>query len=62
MKKFTVALILASAAIVGVVAVTTLSDQPAKADARVGIDPSQMMANAKNLPVAHYDDYSVVFN
>ena len=62
MKKFAVALIVASAAISGAVAVTTLSDQPAKADARVGIDLSQMMANAKNLPVARYDDYTVVFN
>jgi hypothetical protein len=28
----------------------------------VGIDPSGMMATAKNLPTSHYDDYSVVFN
>jgi hypothetical protein len=27
-----------------------------------GIDPSGMMAAAKNLPTSHYDDYSVVFN
>ena len=28
----------------------------------VGIDPTGMMATAKNLPTSHYDDYSVVFN
>ncbi len=26
------------------------------------VDPSAMMANAKDLPTSHYDDYSVVFN
>ena len=62
MKKLTVALILAVAAIGGAVAVTTLSDQPAKAEARAGIDIAQMMANAKDLPLAHDTDYSVVFN
>ena len=31
-------------------------------DASVQVDPMQAMKNAKNLPAAHYDDYSVVFN
>jgi len=26
------------------------------------IDPSQIMTNAKDLPVDHYDDYSLVYN
>ncbi len=26
------------------------------------IDPSAMMAGAKDLPTSHYDDYSVIFN
>jgi hypothetical protein len=30
--------------------------------ATAGIDPSGMMANAKDLPTSHYDDYSVIFN
>jgi len=34
---------------------TALAESPA-------IDPSAMMTGAKNLPTAHYDDYSVVFN
>jgi hypothetical protein len=40
---------------VGAIAPTTaLAESPA-------IDPSVMMAGAKDLPTAHYDDYSVVF-
>jgi hypothetical protein len=62
-KNFTFAAILVSAAVIsGAVALTTPSDQPAKVDAGAGIDLSRMMANAKGLPVAHYNDYSVVFN
>jgi hypothetical protein len=30
--------------------------------ASVQIDPMHMMENARNLPSAHYDDYSLVFN
>jgi hypothetical protein len=35
---------------------------PAEAPAREQIDPLQMMMNSKDLPAAHYDDYSLVFN
>jgi hypothetical protein len=28
----------------------------------VGIDPFQMMINARDLPTAHWDDVSLVFN
>ena len=28
----------------------------------VGIDPFQMMTNARDLPAAHYVDYSVILN
>jgi hypothetical protein len=62
MNKFIFAVILVSAVISGAVALTTSSDQPAKVDAGAGIDLSRMMASAKDLPVAHYNDYSVVFN
>ncbi len=40
---------------VGAIAPTT-----ALADSMV--DPSAMMAGAKDLPTSHYDDYSLVFN
>jgi hypothetical protein len=46
----------------GAVAFITLHGEPAKATATAGIDPSLMMSHAHDLPVAHYDDYSVVFN
>ncbi len=62
MKNFTFAAIVVSAVITGAVAFTTPSDQPAKVDAGAGIDLSRMMATAKDLPVAYYNDYSVVFN
>ena len=62
MKNFIIAAILLSAVIGGAVALTMPSSQPAKVDAGAGIDISQMMASAKDLPVAHYNDYSVVFN
>ena len=28
----------------------------------VGIDPLQMMSNARDLPTAHYVDYTLIFN
>jgi hypothetical protein len=61
MKPAILLLIVAFAAGVVVVAFTTLSHQPAKADAEVRIDPSRIMTEAKDLPVAQYDDYCVVF-
>ena len=27
-----------------------------------GVDTFELMANARDLPVSHYDDYSMVFN
>jgi hypothetical protein len=61
MKPAILLLIVAFAAGVVVVAFTTLSHQPAKADAGVRVDPSQIMTDAKDLPVAQYVDYCVVF-
>jgi hypothetical protein len=58
MKKFIFTLIVAAAVVGGAVAFTTPYDEPAKANA----DPLSMMSGAVGLPVAHYDDYSVVFN
>ena len=28
----------------------------------IGIDPFKMMTNARDLPAAHYVDYSLIFN
>ena len=62
MHKLGVLMMVAFAIVGGALAITTLYDQPAKANARARMDLSQMMTSAKNLPVTHYDDYSVVFN
>ena len=62
MKKLTIALIVAFAVVAGTVVFSPLYDRPAKADAGAGIDISQIMTNAKDLPAAHHEDYSVVFN
>ena len=62
MKKLIFTLIVTAAVVGGAVAFTTPYNEPAKANAAAGIDPSSLMSHAVNLPVAHYDDYSVVFN
>ena len=62
MTKSIFALIVALAVGGGAVMFVRPYDQQAKAEVQTGINPSQMMMNAKGLPVAHYDDYSVVFN
>ena len=60
MKKLVFTLMATSAAVIGgVVAFTPPYDKPAKAKATTGIDPSLIMSHAVNLPVVHYDDYSV---
>jgi hypothetical protein len=61
-KRLIFTLIVTIAAVGGAVAFTTQHDEPAKANAVVGIDPSLIMSHAGSLPVAHYDDYSLVFN
>ena len=61
MHKLGVAVMIALAVTGGALASTTLYEQPARANAGARIDLSQTMS-AKNLPAAHYDDYSVVFN
>ena len=62
MKKLILTLIVTTAVVGGVVTFTTLYDEPAKANVAAGIDPLLIMSHAVSLPVAHYDDYSVVFN
>jgi hypothetical protein len=55
-------LIVTIAAVGGPVGFTTQYDEPAKANAVVGIDLSLIMSHAGSLPVDHHDDYSLVFN
>jgi hypothetical protein len=61
-KKLIFTLIVTAAVIGGAVAFTTPYDEPAKGNTAAGIDPSAIMSHAVSLPVAHYDDYSLVFN
>jgi hypothetical protein len=61
MTKSIFALIVACAVGGGAVLFFRPFDQPAKAEVEVGINSSVMMANAKDLPVAHYEDYALVF-
>ena len=61
MKKFIFTLIVTTAVVGGAVAFTTTYNEPAKAKAATGIDPLLIMSHAVSLPVAHYNDYSVVF-
>ena len=56
-SMFAAALILIA---VGAWAITTTPRVVASTP--VGIDPFQMMTNARDLPAAHYVDYSVIFN
>jgi hypothetical protein len=62
MKKLIFTLIVTTAVVGGIVTITIPYDEPAKAKIAVGIDPFDLMSHAVNLPVAHYDDYTVVFN
>jgi len=62
MKRFIFTLIVTAALIGGSVAFTSSYDEPAKANAPAGIDPLSIMSRAGSPPVAHYDDYSLVFN
>ena len=56
-SMFAAALILIA---VGAWAITT--PPRVVASTPVGIDPFQMMTNARDLTAAHYVDYSVIFN
>jgi hypothetical protein len=62
MKKFIFTLIVTAAVVGGAVAFRTPYSESAKANAATGIDPLSIMSHVGSLPVAHYDDYSVVFN
>jgi hypothetical protein len=56
-SMFVAALVLIA---VGTWAITTT--QRVVASTPVGINPFQMMTNARDLPAAHYVDYSLIFN
>jgi hypothetical protein len=57
-------LVAATALMLTAVGAWAASTTHARIEAPAGarIDPSQIMINAKDLPVDHYDDYSLVYN
>jgi hypothetical protein len=59
-----VSLVAAIALMLAGVGVWATSKTQARVDVPAGaqINSLQMMMGAKDLPIAHYDDYSVVFN
>jgi hypothetical protein len=62
MNKLGVAIMVALAVIGSALALTTLYDQPANANAGVRMNLSQITASKTNLPVIHYGDHSFVPN
>jgi hypothetical protein len=48
--------------LIGVGVWTTKTTSRVSASTETTANPLQMMTNAKNLQVAHYDDYTFVFN
>ena len=63
MRKISVFAVAAGLMLAGVGAWATSTTQ-ARIEAPAGarLDPLEIMMNAKDLPSAHYDDYSLVFN
>src|SRR5215467_2073599 len=59
-----ISLVAAIALMLAGVGVWGTSTTPARIDVPAGaqINPLQIMMGARRLPVAHYDDYSLVFN
>ena len=52
----------AALVLIGVGAWTVTTNQRVAASTPAGIDPLQMMANAKDLPATQYVDYTLIFN
>jgi hypothetical protein len=52
----------AALVLIGIGAWTVTTDQRVAASTPAGIDPLQMMANAKDLAPTQYVDYTLIFN
>ena len=59
-----ISFVVATALMLAGIGVWAASTTEARIDVPAGaqVSPSQLTMGARNLPVAHYDDYSVVFN
>jgi len=58
MRKISIA---AALILIGVGVWTTKTTSRVSAPMETTVSPLQLMTNAKNLPEAHYDDYTFVF-
>jgi hypothetical protein len=52
----------AALVLIGIAAWAFTTTQRVAASYAVGIDPFKMMINARDLPTAHWDDESLVYN
>jgi hypothetical protein len=52
----------AALVLIGIGAWAVTTDERVAASTPAGIDPLQMMANAKGLPASDYVDYTFIFN
>jgi hypothetical protein len=52
----------AALVLIGIATWAVTTNERVAASTPVGIDPLQMMTNAKGLPVSDYVDYTFVFN
>ena len=57
-----ISIIAATLILIGIGAWAVTTNQHVAASTPDGIDPLQMMANAKDLPATQYVDYTFVFN
>jgi hypothetical protein len=48
--------------LIGIVTWAVTTNERVAASTPVGIDPLQLMANAKGLPASEYVDYTFIFN
>jgi hypothetical protein len=48
--------------LIGVVTWAVTTTPHVVASTPAGVDPLQMMSNARDLSPAHYDDYTLIFN
>jgi hypothetical protein len=57
-----VSMFAAALVLIGIATWAVTTNERVAASTPVGIDPLQMMTNAKGLPVSDYVDYTFVFN
>jgi hypothetical protein len=57
-----ISMCVAALVLIGIGAWAVATTPRVVASTPVGIDPFQMMTNARDLPTSHYVDYTLIFN